>query len=170
MKTNQVDQVVVTQDDFVEILYRGQNVNHLVVEDPSWVKQYKQMCEMFEMPDELHWQQESTQSKEQYIQQCINDWNLPAEYESFDVENYVLSKCTTQAQRDRVQLELNEFESRNMTLVLRFLKYFVDTMTSHNLVWGVGRGSSVASYVLYLLGVHRVDSMAYDLDIKEFLK
>jgi DNA polymerase III alpha subunit len=34
----------------------------------------------------------------------------------------------------------------------------------------VGRGSSVASYVLYLLGVHRIDSMFYDLDPSEFLR
>jgi hypothetical protein len=28
----------------------------------------------------------------------------------------------------------------------------------------------VASYVLYLLGVHRIDSMYYDLDVGEFLR
>jgi DNA polymerase III alpha subunit len=37
-------------------------------------------------------------------------------------------------------------------------------------VWGVGRGSSVASYVLFLIGVHRIDSMKYNLDYKEFLR
>ena len=54
--------------------------------------------------------------------------------------------------------------------LLRWLKYFVDTMRSNNLTWGVGRGSSVASYVLYLLGVHKVDSIKYKLDLKEFLR
>jgi len=34
----------------------------------------------------------------------------------------------------------------------------------------VGRGSSVASYCLYLLGVHKINSLKFDLDIKEFLK
>jgi len=38
------------------------------------------------------------------------------------------------------------------------------------MIWGVGRGSSVASYVLYLLDVHRIDSMFYDLDPSEFLR
>jgi DNA polymerase III alpha subunit len=46
----------------------------------------------------------------------------------------------------------------------------VTVCKENNIVLGVGRGSSVASYVLYLLGVHRVDSLKYDLDIKEFLK
>jgi DNA polymerase III alpha subunit len=43
-------------------------------------------------------------------------------------------------------------------------------MRKHNIVWGVGRGSSVASYVLYLIGVHKINSMYYDLDIEEFLR
>jgi DNA polymerase III alpha subunit len=43
-------------------------------------------------------------------------------------------------------------------------------MTENHVIWGVGRGSSVASYVLYLLGVHRIDSMFYDLDVSEFLR
>jgi len=67
-------------------------------------------------------------------------------------------------------MELTEFETRNLFPVLRILIYIIDTMRKHKLVWGVGRGSSVASYVLYLLGVHKVDSLKYNLDIKEFLK
>jgi DNA polymerase III alpha subunit len=54
--------------------------------------------------------------------------------------------------------------------LLRYLKYFVDTMRANNVLWGLGRGSSVSSYVLYLLGVHKINSMFYDLDIREFLK
>jgi DNA polymerase III alpha subunit len=53
---------------------------------------------------------------------------------------------------------------------LRYLKYLVDVMQNNRMIWGVGRGSSVASYVLYLLGVHRIDSMFYELDPKEFLR
>jgi DNA polymerase III alpha subunit len=43
-------------------------------------------------------------------------------------------------------------------------------MQDNRIIWGVGRGSSVASYVLYKLGVHRIDSMYYDLDPQEFLR
>ncbi len=52
----------------------------------------------------------------------------------------------------------------------RYLKYLVDTMKDNKVIWGVGRGSSCASYVLYLLGIHRVDSMFYNLDVEEFLR
>jgi DNA polymerase III alpha subunit len=46
----------------------------------------------------------------------------------------------------------------------------VDTFREEKIVWGVGRGSSVASYVLYLLGVHKVDSLKYNLNVDEFLR
>ena len=62
------------------------------------------------------------------------------------------------------------FQEREAFDLLRYLKYLVDTMRKNNIVWGVGRGSSVASYVLYLIGVHKINSMYYDLDIAEFLK
>jgi DNA polymerase III alpha subunit len=62
------------------------------------------------------------------------------------------------------------FQERNLFDLLRYLKYLVDTLRANNMIWGVGRGSSVASYVLYLLGVHRIDSMFYDLDAREFLR
>ena len=57
-----------------------------------------------------------------------------------------------------------------MINLLYYLKYLIDTMRKNNIIWGVGRGSSVSSYVLYLLGVHKVNSLKYHLDIKEFIK
>ena len=70
----------------------------------------------------------------------------------------------------RVGQELLLYQERGMFDLLRFLVYIVDTMRKHDIVWGVGRGSSVASYVLYLIGVHKIDSLYYDLDIAEFLR
>lgn len=99
------------------------------------------------------------------------NWNMPSEYCNLDVRNYIISNNTlNKLQLVRVDLELNEFEQRNLTDLLRFLVYFIDTVRTNNIVYGVGRGSSIASYVLYLLKVHRIDSLKYNLDIKEFLK
>ena len=66
--------------------------------------------------------------------------------------------------------ELLLYQERNLFNLLRYLKYLVDVMKKNHLIWGVGRGSSLASYVLYLLGVHRINSMYYDLDPREFLR
>ena len=87
-----------------------------------------------------------------------------------DIARYVLDQCKTDAELQRVGQELLMYQDRNLFDLLRFMKYFVDQMRQNNVVWGVGRGSSTASYVLFLLGVHRIDSLFYDLSIDEFLK
>jgi DNA polymerase III alpha subunit len=81
-----------------------------------------------------------------------------------------LDHCDTDTKLQRVGQELLMYQERDLFNLLRYLKYFVDTMKKNNVVWGLGRGSSVSSYVLYLIGVHRIDSMYYDLDIEEFLR
>lgn len=97
-------------------------------------------------------------------------WHMPDEYKTFDIAQWLLDKCGTQAELQRVGEELLLYAERDLMDLLRYLKYFVDTMRANNVVWGLGRGSSVASYALYLLGVHRINSMYYDLDIGEFLR
>ena len=70
----------------------------------------------------------------------------------------------------RIEHEFNVFRNRNLLNVLRFLLYFVTTCRDKNIVLGVGRGSSVSSYILYLIGIHKVNSIKYNLDFSEFLK
>lgn len=97
-------------------------------------------------------------------------WKMPGEYTKIQVGPYLLSLCKTVEETKRVKLELELFEKHNMLNLLKYLKFLVDTMRSNNILWGVGRGSSVASYCLYLLGIHKIDSLKYNLDIREFLK
>lgn len=99
-----------------------------------------------------------------------NSWYMPQEYKDFDIAQYVLELCKTQEELQRVGQELLLYQDRNLFMLLRFMKYLVDTLRKNNIVWGVGRGSSVASFVLYLIGVHKINSLYYDLDIIEFLK
>lgn len=97
-------------------------------------------------------------------------WYMPSEYQQLDIAAHVLALCQNQEQLQRAGQELLMFQERNLFDLLRYLKYLVDVMRENKIIWGVGRGSSVASYVLYLLGVHRIDSMFYDLDPAEFLR
>lgn len=97
-------------------------------------------------------------------------WYLPSEYANMDIAKYVLDKCTNEEELQRAGDELIKFQERDMFILLKYLKYLVDTMRKHNIVWGVGRGSSVASFVLFLLEIHRINSLYYDLSIDEFLK
>jgi len=104
---------------------------------------------------------------------CQSEWFMPAKYKDINVYEYVLGKAETpcpQHVQDRIWEELHEYDNRGMSNLLRYMIYLVDFMRENDIVWGVGRGSSVASYVLYLIGVHKVNSIQYDLDWREFLR
>jgi DNA polymerase III subunit alpha len=97
-------------------------------------------------------------------------WHMPEEYKQLDIAAHVLSLCKSEAELQRCGEELLLYQERDLFNLLKYLKYLVDVMTENKIIWGVGRGSSVASYVLYKLGVHRIDSMFYNLDVHEFLR
>lgn len=109
-------------------------------------------------------------SVEEFDKTNQNNWLMPEKYKNMDIAKYILDQCRNEEELQRAGEELILFQERNMFVLLRYLKYLVDTMRENNIVWGVGRGSSVASFVLFLLGVHRINSLYYDLSITEFLK
>lgn len=98
------------------------------------------------------------------------NWYMPEEYKNLDIAKYVLDQCENEAEMQRAGQELLLYQERDMFVLLRYLKYLVDTMRNNNIVWGVGRGSSVSSFVLFLIGVHKINSLYYGLDVDEFLK
>jgi DNA polymerase-3 subunit alpha len=110
-----------------------------------------------------------TSVPEFHAQQQAN-WHMPDQYKTLDIAQHVLGLCKSEAELQRCGQELLLYQERDLFDLLRYLTYLVDVMKQHNVIWGVGRGSSVASYVLYKLGVHRIDSMYYDLAPEEFLR
>ena len=96
-------------------------------------------------------------------------FNFCDQYKQFDIKNYILNLCPKE-NTDRCIVEFDEFKKRGMLPMLKFLVYMVNELKRHNILWGVGRGSSVSSYILYLIGIHRIDSVKYNLDYKEFLR
>jgi DNA polymerase III alpha subunit len=113
---------------------------------------------------------ESTLSVKEFDYQNQSQWQMPKEYYEIDIAKWVLDQCKNQEELQRAGDELLKFQDRNMFPLLQYLKYLVDTMRKNNIVWGVGRGSSVASFVLFLIGIHRINSLYYQLSIDEFLK
>jgi|TARA_E500000081_G_C6096178_1_gene335223 DNA polymerase III alpha subunit len=102
-----------------------------------------------------------------------SEWFMPDKYKDINVYEYVLGKAETpcpQHVQDRIWEEMEAYKERDMHNLLRYMIYLVDFMRENNIVWGVGRGSSVASYVLYVIGVHRVNSIQFELDWREFLR
>ena len=114
---------------------------------------------------------------------CQGEWFMPDEYKQYDLFSFLNVRVSEETnipfsnlsyqdtlEYARMQEELKEFQERGMIQLLRYMKYLVDFMRENDIVWGVGRGSSVASYVLYLIGVHKINSIQYGLDWREFLR
>ena len=165
---NKNKQYVVSEHDIVQGWLSGTNVRDVIVEDTKPINIYNQWCNTFDLEELINAKQED--STNTFVEECLRDWNMPDSYLSINIHEWLMERCTTAQQRDRVYTELLEYEKRGMIIVLKFLLYLVETCDKNDIVLGVGRGSSVASYCLYLLGIHYVDSIKYELDIKEFLK
>lgn len=116
------------------------------------------------------------------VKQSLDDlsfeWNIPEEYKSLDVIGYVADRLLTlegpggdiSLREKRCADELKLYKKLGLFDTLRTLIYIINILEEKNIVWGVGRGSSVSSYVLYIIGVHDVDSFSYNLNIEEFLR
>ena len=172
MKYDQFGQAYTTTSELCDLLYQDPllDLGLFYVED--WDRYNTAVLREFaDMPfvKEYH-PLPPDYSVETFHKTLQGHWHMPKEYLELDIAEHVLSLCKTQPELQRVGQELLLYQERDLFNLLRYLKYFVDTMRENNVVWGLGRGSSVASYVLYLLGVHRINSMYYDLDIQEFLK
>lgn len=155
------------QEDIFKLLYTDnvEALSDIIVENNSDILQFENVSGM-----KLNYQTHCNTDIETFDKENQQQWLMPKHYYTFDILEYCLSKCKTDEEKIRVLEELVEFEKRNLMKLLQWMKYFVDVCTDNNILWGIGRGSSVASYVLYLIGVHRIDSIKYGLEWREFLK
>lgn len=103
-------------------------------------------------------------------QQRLDTWLIPQEFFHMDIESHIRSLARDQVDMERIEWELEQFRKRNLIPVLKTIYYLVHVMRKNRIVWGVGRGSSVSSLVLYLMGVHRIDPVKWNLDASEFFK
>ena len=98
-----------------------------------------------------------------------NNWFIPRSYQEMNIETFLLEN-SPESNHPRIIQEIDLYKKHNMITMLKTMKYIVDTLRTNNVIWGVGRGSSVASYVLHIIGVHKIDSVKYNLPIEEFFK
>lgn len=172
MKTDTYGQMIFSEDDVFNLYLQGHDLgmlNRLLVDSTVDLETAAQILDnvpAFVRYDELAQQQ----TQEEWDHRCQANWHMPEEYKQLDIAAHVLELCQTDAELQRCGQELMLFQERNLFDLLRYLKYLVDVMSKNRLIWGVGRGSSVASYVLFKLGVHRIDSLFYELDPAEFLR
>lgn len=168
MKNDKYGQLIFSEDDLVHLYLSdpNRNLKNVIVNKKITLHD---IIDVTSLPKLIEYVEPNISTEEFDV---INQekWHIPNEYVNFDIAQYVLNLCQTEEELQRVGEELLMFQDRDMFPLLIYLKYLVDTMRKHNIVWGVGRGSSVSSFVLFLIGIHRINSLYYDLSIDEFLK
>lgn len=172
MKSDQYSRVEITEQEAFNALYTGKinSLENVHLEQDTSISVYNQARSInADKIPELHRLEELDISLEFFDRSNQSNWFMPKDYCPNLVE-MLYGMCNSEEQTARVNEELELFIQHGMFDLLFYLKYLVDTMRDNNIVWGVGRGSSVASYILYLLGIHKIDSIKYQLDIHEFLK
>lgn len=173
MKINQFGECILNENEIMSGLYSGKikDISSINIDDKKIIDQYNNALNAnFDDLFKLKIYSEPLYDLENFDKENQKIWNIPIEYQNFDISSWLFSQCKTDEECNRVKEELILFNLHKMIDVLKCLKYFVDFMREHDIVWGVGRGSSVSSYCLFLIGIHKINSMKYDLDIREFLK
>lgn len=172
MTSNSFGEIVFDEQDICDLIMQGRDVTAMpLTVDPS--VNTEKIAHVLAEPDQLilwTFPHASDVSVPDYDAVQQQRWFMPPTYRTLDIAELVLGLCDSDAELQRCGQELMMYQERGLFDLLRYLKYLVDVMRDNRVIWGVGRGSSVASYVLYLLGVHRIDSLYYDLDPAEFLR
>ena len=169
MKTDKYDQIILTENDLCDLYMRDptRTIKDCLVDGKISLDNLFLSSE--NLPVLIEYVESKLSVKEVDETNQLN-WQMPKEYYELDIAKWVLDQCKNEEELQRAGDELLKFHERNMFPLLQYLKYLVDTMRRNNIVWGVGRGSSVASFVLFLIGIHRINSLYYQLSVDEFLK
>jgi len=170
MIQNKFGELIFNESDLCDLVMQGHELsvlNGMIVDNTVDLSRLPDFLDS--IPDLQQQRFHSASVSEWHAQQQAN-WHMPQEYKDLEIAEYILGLCDNEAELQRCGEELLLYQERELFDLLRYLKYLVDTMTQNQIIWGVGRGSSVASFVLYKLGVHRIDSLFYNLDIHEFLR
>ena len=170
LKISEYGDCIYDEDYVLQLLYKDPtlDISKIILDDKSI---YNTSIENtgLDFPKTKTFENKKISLKE-FDEKNIADWHMPEEYKDLDIRNYLLDRCNNEVEKQRVEDEYKIFSEKGFTKVLQFLVYFIDTLRQHNIVWGVGRGSSVSSFCLFLIGVHKINPLLYDLDYREFLR
>lgn len=169
IKINDYGDCFYDEDSVIDLLYKDPelDISKLIIDSPKYNSSIASLgINLAKIPTAPDRQMPIAEFDEV---NCKN-WHMPESYSEINVLQWLLDKCQNDAERLRVQEEYSLFEEKKFIKVLQFLIYFVDTLRQNSMVWGVGRGSSVSSFCLFLIGIHKVNPMLYNLDYREFLR
>lgn len=169
MYSDKFSNVIYEEQDLVDLLYRDQTdfLSKIYCDNDTNIDKLAEISnlKLQHFDSKLY-----DNSVEDFDSICQQQWFMPEEYKNLDIVQWVIDQCQNGSELTRAGEELLEFQQRKMIPLLQWLKYLVDTCRANNVVWGVGRGSSVSSFVLFVIGVHKIDPIKYDLDWRDFLR
>jgi len=171
MIQNKFGEMIFNESDVMDLIMQGRQLNSLknmLVDDTVNLETAVSFIE--ELPSFVPYTVEDNIAVKDWDSANQQHWNMPEEYKQLDIAEHILGLCDNEAELQRCGEELLLYQERDLFNLLCYLKYLVDVMTKNRVIWGVGRGSSVASFILYKLGVHRINSLFYNLDVHEFLR
>lgn len=164
-------QAILSSGHLKELLLQGKNISHLNVEPDEEILLFqKYQSELLSETITFLGAPEEEITFDEFHKKCADTWIFPVIYQQIDVKSWLLDKCKTLEEIERVEEEYLLYEDRDLIMLLRLFIFLVDYMRKNKFIWGVGRGSSVSSYILFLIGVHRVDSLKYGFNIRDYLK
>jgi DNA polymerase III alpha subunit len=170
-QTDAWGRVVLKSQAAFRLAQEGVDVWSLPFDLDDTIEAFNQRCREFDKPQFIIGSPLPIEhSPEEEHEHRAREWLIPPEAKAVDVRAFLLGMCTGDEQRARVNHEMDLYEARNLIPLLQLMIYLVGHFREQKIVWGVGRGSSVASYCLFLIGVHRIDPIKYNLDVSEFLR
>ena len=173
MKIDEYNRVLISEAEAINSLYSNGllNFENLYLDDVYVIDQYNNAVDVnADKLEKLSVLKKLNINVSMFDLENQQQWFMPTEYYHLDIENWLYDKCTSDDEILRVHQELSLYSKYQLLPLLKYLKFLVDTLRSNQIVWGVGRGSSICSFVLYLIGINRINPIKYNLDIHEFLK
>lgn len=163
--------VILDTEELINLYLKEGIHNNIFLSDTDEVEKYNKYSKKFyKNYDSIKLLENITEDYKQYLYNMTKEWIIPKEYYDINIVEHLHSRCNTPQEVDRMILELKEFINRDQVKILYLMIYLVDWMKQNNIIWGVGRGSSVASFVLYLIGINRINPLEFDIDMHEFFK
>lgn len=160
--------ILYSSNALLELLYNGKIPQEILFDNNDCdIKAFNDNS--YKNFDEIYY---TLPSKIKTIEERKNTWFYPKEYDDIDLDKlfFEMTKNMSKEYQERAILELKMFRERNMEKFLRFCVHLSVIISENDIVVGIGRGSSCACLLLYLMKIHMVDPIKYGLDIKEFLK
>lgn len=171
MLYDNIKNVIYESSDLIDIAYRYDisEWDTLPIKNDTEVELYNSNSSVFDYP-QIHTHSPDTRLIKDVDYQNQNTWLHGPEFDNINILEYCLNRCNSDIETDRVLYEYDKFESYNMVPLLKYIYWLIQTMSDNDILWGVGRGSSVSSFILYILGIHCINPIIYNIDCNEFFK